>query len=98
MSILRALHDKVILRKVESEEIISGGIIIPDNGKERANQYKVVDVGQGMYNPHLGGYYPMLLEVDDIVIVPKAVVVQVSVDGEEYFICREVDVLTVVTE
>jgi chaperonin GroES len=93
---LEALHDKVVLKKVENEDKIVGGIIIPDTGKEKSNHFEVVSVGPGMYNPHNGRYYPMEVKVGDTVIVPKAVVTQVIVDGEEYYICREVEILSVV--
>jgi len=93
---LEALHDKVVLKKVENEDKIVGGIIIPDTGKEKSNHFEVVSVGPGMYNPHNGHYYPMEVVVGDTVIVPKAVVTQVIVDGEEYYICREVEILSVI--
>jgi chaperonin GroES len=87
-----------VLKKVDSEDKVVGGIIIPDTGKEKSNYFEVVDVGQGMYNPHKGDYYPMEVLVGDIVIVPKAVVVQILVDDEEYYVCREVEILTVVRD
>ena len=94
-----ALHDKVVLRKIEDEDKVVGGIIIPDTGKEKSNYFEVVDVGPGMYNPHiLGNRYPMETMVGDIVIIPKAVVTQVIVDGYEYYVCREVDILTVIKD
>ncbi len=93
-----ALHDKVVLKKVEETNKVVGGIIIPDTGKEKSNYFEVVDIGPGMYNPHNGQYYPMETNVGDIVIVPKAVVVQVIVDDEEYYVCREVEILTIVRD
>jgi chaperonin GroES len=93
-----ALHDKVVLKKVEETNKVVGGIIIPDMGKEKSNYFEVVDVGLGMYNPHMGDYYPMEVLVGDIVIVPKAAVIQILVDDEEYYVCREVEILTVVRD
>ena len=49
-----------------------------------------------MYNPHMGNYYPMHVAVGDTVVVPKAVVTQVMVDGDEYYICREVEILSII--
>ena len=98
MSTLVALHDKVILKKVESEDKVVGGIIIPDTGKEKSNYFEVVDAGEGMFNPHMGNYYPMKVAIGDIVIVPKAVVTQIIVDDEEYYVCREVEILSIVKE
>jgi chaperonin GroES len=93
-----ALHDKVVLKKVEETNKVVGGIIIPDMGKEKSNYFEVVDVGLGMYNPHMGDYYPMEVLVGDIVIVPKAAVIQILVDDEEYYVCREVEILTIVRD
>jgi chaperonin GroES len=96
--LVQALHDKVILKKVEFNEQVVGGIIIPDTGKEKSNYFEVVDHGDGMYNPHMGNYYPMKVSVGDMVIVPKAVVTQIIVEGEEYYVCREVEILAIVKQ
>lgn len=98
MSMLEALHDKVVLKKIESEDKMAGGIIIPDAGKERSNFFKVVSVGQGMYDPNTGKYFPMTVERGDTVVVPKAVVTQIILDEEEYYVCREVEILSIVIE
>lgn len=94
MNKLVAVHDKVVLKKVENEDKMVGGIIIPDTGREKSNHFEVVSVGPGMYNPHNGKYYPMETSVGDIVIVPKAVVTQVIIDEQEYYVCREVEILS----
>lgn len=96
MSKLVALHDKVVLKKIESRDEVVGGIIIPDMGAEKSNYFEVVSVGEGMYNPHQGNYYPMNVKEGDTVIVPKAVVTQIIVDGDEYFVCREVEILSII--
>ncbi len=98
MSTVVALHDKVVMKKVESTQQVVGGIIVPDMGKEKSNLYEVVDVGPGMYNPHMGNYYPMEIKVGDTVVVPKAVANLIQVDGEDYYVCREVEILTIVKE
>jgi len=92
-----ALHDKVVLKKIEDEDKVVGGIIIPDTGKEKSNYFEVVDIGPGMYHPHvIKEYYPMETCVGDVVIVPKAVVTQIIVDGDEYYVCREVEILAII--
>lgn len=98
MSKLVALHDKVILKKIDSEDTVVGGIIIPDTGKEKSNYFEVVDAGPGMFNPHMGGFYPMETKVGDVVVVPKASVTQITVDGDEYYVCREVEILTKISD
>lgn len=94
MNKLVALHDKVLLKKLDNEDKVVGGIIIPDTGREKSNHFEVIDVGKGMYNPHQGNYYPMEVMVGDIVVVPKAVVTQIVIDGDEYYVCREVEILS----
>jgi len=99
MKKLVALHDKVVLKKIESEQETIGGIIVPDMGKEKANHFEVVSVGEGMYNPNSpGDFYPMTSKVGDIVIVPKAVVTEVRLGNEDFYICREVEILSVVKD
>lgn len=98
MSTLVALHDKVVLKKIETENQVVGGIIVPDLGSEKSNYFKVVSVGEGMFNPHRGDYYPMNVKEGDTVVVPKAVVTQVVVDGDEYYVCREVEILSVIKD
>jgi len=98
MSSLQALHDKVILKKIESRDKMAGGIIIPDTGKERSNFFEVVDVGEGMYDTRTASYFPMKVRVGDVVVVPKAVVTQIILDQEEYFVCREAEILSIVKD
>ena len=98
MSTLVALHDKVILKKIDSEDQTVGGIIVPDMGAEKSNYFQVVSAGEGMYDPGNGKYYPMSVKVGDTVIVPKAVVTQIIVDREEYYVCREVEILSIIKD
>jgi chaperonin GroES len=100
MKSLVALHDKIVLKKLESDQEMVGGIIIPDTGKEKSNHFQVISVGEGMYNPYspVEAYFPMKSKVGDIVIVPKAVVTEVKIDGEEYYICREVEILATLVD
>ena len=83
---------------IDAEDKMVGGILVPDTGKEKSNYFEVVDRGEGMYNPHMGNYYPMKVEVGDIVIVPKSVVTQIIVDQEEYYVCREVEILSIIKD
>ena len=98
MSTLVAKHDKVILKKIESSNRVEGGFIIPDSGQDKTNMYEVISVGPGMYNPHLGDRYPMEYAAGDMILVPKAVVSQFMHEGEEYFVCREVEIQCLVIE
>lgn len=99
MSTLVALHDKVILKKIEEEaNQMVGGIIVPDAGKEKSNYFIVVSVGPGMYDQNTGKRFPMESSEGDMVIVPKAVVTQIIVEGDEYYVCREVDILSIIKD
>lgn len=92
MSKLVALHDRIVLKPIEETEKFIGGIIVPDAGKERSNFFEVIDVGPGRFNEFTGHRIPMEIMVGDTVVVPKAVVRQIMVDGIEYFVTREVEV------
>lgn len=92
MSKLVATHDRIILKSIEAGEKMLGGIIIPDAGKERSNFFEVVDVGPGKINEFTGNRMEMSVMVGDIVAVPKGLVRQIMVDGDEYFVVREVEV------
>ena len=98
MSKVTALHDKVVMKKVEKVQKEIGGIIIPDNAKEKSNQYEVVHVGPGMFDFHSGQRFPMEVQVGDIVVVPKAAASSVPAGDSEYFVCREVDILAIIKE
>lgn len=80
-----ATHNRLVLKKLESQEKMYGSIVVPDAGGERSNLYEVIDVGPGSYNPQFNTYAPMHVKVGDIVIVPKAFVYNVMIDGEEYY-------------
>jgi chaperonin GroES len=98
MSTVIALHDKVVLKKIEVNDQMIGGIIVPDMGAEKSNYFEVVSVGEGMYNPHKGDFYPMNVKPGDTVVVPKAVVTQILVNGDEYYVCREVEILSLIKD
>ncbi len=98
MGNLIALHDKVVLTKIESQENRVGGIIIPDAGKERSNFFRVESAGPGMYDINTKNYFPMSVRQGDVVVVPKSVVTQIVLDNEEYYICREVEILSIIKD
>jgi chaperonin GroES len=98
MSKTVALHDKVVLKKIDEETKMLGGIIVPDTGKEKSNYFEVVSAGPGMYDTTNGNFFPMTVTPGDKVIVPKSSVTQIIVDGDEYYVCREVEILTIIKE
>lgn len=91
MSKLEPLNGYVILCPVEESEEMYGNIVIPDLGKEKPEMGKVVAVS-GTYNYHSDTLIPSNLAVGDTVLIPKLGSLRVTVEGEEYFICKEADV------
>lgn len=92
---LKPLADRVILKVMESEEKTKTGIYLPDTAKEKPQQAKVVAVGPGRVDDN-GNRVPMSVKVDDVVIFAKYAGTEVKVDGEEYLIVKESDILAIV--
>ena len=93
----RPLHDRVVLKRIEAEEKTSGGIIIPDTAKERPQQGEVVAVGPGGRD-EAGKLIPIDLKAGDRVLFGKWSGTEVKIDGVEYLIMKESDVMGVLTE
>ena len=88
----RPLHDRVLIRVLDSEEKTSGGIIIPDTAKEKPQEGEVVGVGPGAKSED-GKIVPMDVKVGDIVLFGKWSGTEVKIDGTEYSIMKESDVM-----
>jgi len=93
----RPLHDRVVLKRIEAEEKSSGGIIIPDTAKEKPQQGEVVAVGPGGRD-EAGKLIPIDLKAGDRVLFGKWSSTEVKIDGVEYLIMKESDVMGVLTE
>ena len=91
----RPLHDRVLIESLESEEKTAGGIIIPDTAKEKPQEGKVIDVGPGAKSED-GKTIPMDVKVGDRVLFGKWSGTEVKVDGKEYSIMKESDIMGVV--
>jgi chaperonin GroES len=92
---LRPLQDRILVQRVEEETTTKGGIIIPDTAKEKPAEGKVVAVGNGKLGDD-GKRIPLELKVGDRVLFGKYSGTEVKIEGEEYLIMREDDVLGVV--
>lgn len=92
---IRPLNDRILVKRLEEEEKTKGGIIIPDSAKEKPAEGKVVAVGQGKHNDK-GDLIPMQLKEGDRILFSKYGGTDVKLDGEDYLIMREDDVLGVV--
>ena len=88
----RPLHDRVLIKVLDSEEKTSGGIIIPDTAKEKPQEGEVVAVGPGAINDG-GKLTPMDVKIGDIVLFGKWSGTEVKIDGKEYSIMKESDIM-----
>ena len=91
----RPLHDRIIVQRLEEEEQQVGGIVIPDTAKEKPQQGKVVAVGKGKVNED-GGILPMDVKDGDTILFGKYSGQEIKLDGDDYLIMREDEVLGVV--
>jgi chaperonin GroES len=93
----RPLHDRVVVKRIEAEEKTAGGIIIPDTAKEKPQQGEVVAVGPGGRD-EAGKLVPIDLQVGDRVLFGKWSGTEVEIDGTEYLIMKENDIMGVLVE
>ena len=92
----RPLHDRVLIKVLDSEEKTKGGIIIPDTAKEKPQEGEVVAVGPGAKNEQ-GKVAPMDVKIGDIVLFGKWSGTEVKIDGKEYSIMKESDIMGIST-
>ena len=94
---IRPLHDRVIVSRIEEGEQKVGGIIIPDSAKEKQQQGKAIAVGKGKVEKD-GKVTPLDVKAGDTVLFGKYSGQEIKMDGEEYLIMREEEILGVVTK
>src|SRR5512142_656647 len=94
---VRPLNDRILVRRIEEGEQVVGGIIIPDTAKEKPQQGKVVAVGAGKIKED-GGRIPLDVKADDTILFGKYSGQEIKLDGEEFLIMREDEVLAVLDE
>ena len=92
---LKPLSDKVIVQKLEPEEKTSGGILLPDSTKEKPQEGKIIAVGPGAYDEK-GQRKPIDVKEGDHVLYAKYSGSEVKLDGQEYLILSEKDILAIV--
>ncbi len=91
----RPLHDRVVVRRVESEEKTAGGIIIPDTAKEKPQEGEIVAVGPGARD-ETGKLVPLDVKAGDRILFGKWSGTEVKIDGEDFLIMKESDVMGVI--
>jgi chaperonin GroES len=89
---LRPLHDRILVKRIEEEEVRRGGIIIPDTAKEKPQEGKVIAVGTGKVTED-GKRLPLDVKAGDRILFGKYSGSEVKIEDEEYLILREEDVL-----
>jgi chaperonin GroES len=93
----RPLHDRVVLTCIDAEEKTAGGIIIPDTAKEKPQEGRVVAIGPGGRDES-GKLIPIDVKVGERVLFGKWSGTEVKIDGVEYLITKESDIMGVLTE
>ena len=91
----RPLHDRVVVRRIDAEEKTAGGIIIPDTAKEKPQEGEIVAAGPGARNEQ-GQLIPIDVKPGDRVLFGKWSGTEVKIDGQDYLIMKESDLLGVV--
>ena len=91
----RPLHDRVVVRRVESEDKTKGGIIIPDTAKEKPQEGEIIAVGSGARD-EAGKLVPLDVKAGDRVLFGKWSGTEVKLDGEDLLIMKESDIMGVI--
>ncbi|MGQ9495454.1 MAG: co-chaperone GroES [Thermoanaerobaculaceae bacterium] len=92
---IRPLNDRVLLRRIEPEEVIKGGIIIPDTAKEKPQEAEVIAVGPGRLDDS-GKRVPIEVKKGDRVLIGKYSGTDIKIGDDEYVIVREDEILGVI--
>ncbi|MEW5767276.1 MAG: co-chaperone GroES [bacterium] len=92
---IRPLSDRIIVQRVEEEERTKGGLIIPDTAKEKPQEGKVIAVGSGKFNDK-GERILMEVKADDRVLFGKYSGTEIKLEGEEYLIMHQDDILGII--
>ncbi len=92
---LKPLQDRILVQRVEEETTTKGGIIIPDSAKEKPAEGKVTAVGAGKIGDD-GNRIALEIKAGDLILFGKYSGTEVKIDGEEYLIMREEDVLGII--
>ena len=92
---IRPLHDRVLVKRVEQQEQVRGGIIIPDTAKEKPQEAEVVAVGPGKLNDE-GKRTPLEVQPGDRILMGKYSGSEIKIDDTDYVIVREDEILAVI--
>jgi chaperonin GroES len=90
------LHDRILVRRVEESETTRGGILIPDTAKDKPQEGEVISVGKGKVNDE-GKVFPLAVKEGDRILFGKYAGTEIKLDGEEFVIMREEEVLGIIS-
>ena len=90
------LHDRLLVRRVEEAQTTRGGIIIPETAKDKPQEGEVISVGKGKVNDE-GKVFPLAVKEGDRVLFGKYSGTEIKIDGEDFLIMREEEVLGILT-
>ena len=93
----RPLRDNVLIKRVEAKEKTAGGLILPESAKDKPQEAEVIAVGPGRTNKD-GSKVPMTVSIGDLVLFKKYSTTDVKLDGDEFLILKESDILAVVEQ
>ena len=96
MAKLTPLHDRILIRRVEEAETTRGGIIIPDSAKDKPQEGEVISVGKGKVNDE-GKVFPLAVKEGDRILFGKYAGTEIKLDGEDFVIMREEEVLGILS-
>ena len=91
----RPLHDRILIKRIEEKDSVKGGIIIPDTAKEKPQEGEVIAVGHGKKNEE-GKVIALDVKAGDRILFGKYSGAEIKIDGQEYLILREEDVLGII--
>lgn len=97
MKKLNPANDRVVVKPIEEDEQLYGNIIVPDMGKERPEMGEVVASGPGRMS-EFGKHIPVKAKVGQVVLVPKIGSIRVELEGQEYYIVQDREILAIVEE
>ena len=94
---IRPLHDRVVVERIEQDEKTAGGIIIPDTAKEKPKQGRILAVGPGAKDDN-GKLIPLDVKVGDIVLFTQWAGNEVKIEGTEYLVLKESDIIGIIED
>jgi len=94
---VQPLYDRVLLKRVEEQEVKRGSIIIPDTAKEKPQEAEVIEVGKGRKTEE-GKVIPLEIKKGDKVLIGKWGGTEITIDGTEYLIVKEEEIFAVITK